>query len=157
MDQVARVELILPDPEATAALGRRLAEVVRPKDCLLLSGPVGAGKTHLARSLIQRWLENSGLWEDVPSPTFTLIQTYSNGTDEIWHADLYRLSDAQETDELGLSEALESSIVIVEWPEKLGALAPENALRLEFMDEGDGRRVRATGPSRLLAAIRADA
>jgi len=120
---------MLPDPDATVALARRIAPALRPGDVLLLSGPVGAGKTHFARSLIQALLPTP---EDVPSPTFTLVQTYQGAAFEIWHTDLYRLTQADEVIELGLLEAFENAVTLVEWPDRLGDLAPSDALSLGF-------------------------
>ena len=82
----------LPTGAATTALAERLAPRLGPGDTLLLSGPIGAGKTHFARALIKARLRAAGRDEDVPSPTFTLVQTYDDGICEIWHADLYRLT-----------------------------------------------------------------
>jgi len=127
----------LPDPDATAALALRFAERAREGDVLLLSGPIGAGKSHFARAFIQCFVD-----EDVPSPTFTLVQTYQARAFEIWHADLYRLSHPDEADELGLIEAFETAVCLVEWPEKLGKDAPKKALTLLFSTENDGRQLR---------------
>lgn len=124
--------LHLKSERATSRFAAAMAPLLRPGDCLLLKGPVGAGKSHFARSLIQARLAAQGLSEDVPSPTFTLVQTYSDGIADIWHADLYRLSDASEVIELGLEDAFQSAISIIEWPEKLGDLMPPNALSLRF-------------------------
>ncbi|MHA6347219.1 tRNA (adenosine(37)-N6)-threonylcarbamoyltransferase complex ATPase subunit type 1 TsaE [Roseivivax sp. CAU 1761] len=126
----------LPDPDATAALGRRLAPRLGPGDVLLLEGGLGAGKTHFARALIQARLARP---EDVPSPTFTLVQVYdAAGGTEIWHSDLYRLSGPDEAVELGLDEAFETAICLVEWPDRLADLAPEAALTLRFESTRDG-------------------
>ncbi|MBT8408940.1 MAG: tRNA (adenosine(37)-N6)-threonylcarbamoyltransferase complex ATPase subunit type 1 TsaE [Alphaproteobacteria bacterium] len=122
----------LPSERATAQFAATMAPLLGPGDCLLLKGPVGAGKSHFARSLIQARLAARGLEEDVPSPTFTLVQTYSDGITEIWHADLYRLSDTSEVVELGLEDAFQTAISMIEWPEKLGDLTPPNALSLRF-------------------------
>lgn len=130
--------LFLPDPDSTAALGLWFAERLRAGDCLLLDGPIGAGKSHFARALIQSRL---GRAEDVPSPTFTLVQTYQADC-EIWHADLYRLSHPDEVLELGLDQAFDSAITLIEWPDRLGDLAPPDAIRLAFRDKGEGRELR---------------
>ncbi len=106
-----------------------MAARLNPGDVLLLEGPIGAGKTHFARSLIQSLLPVA---EDVPSPTFTLVQVYDGPVSEIWHADLYRLSAPDEVVELGLTDAFEEAICLVEWPDRLAELAPENALTLRF-------------------------
>jgi tRNA threonylcarbamoyladenosine biosynthesis protein TsaE len=124
-----RRHLILQSPDETASLAQRIAPVLRPGDTILLSGGIGAGKTHFARALIQKRL---AVPEDVPSPTFTLVQTYETGTGEIWHADLYRLDGPQSIDELGLTEAFDTAICLVEWPDRLGDLAPEQALFVAF-------------------------
>ncbi len=126
------ITLDLPSETATAAFAEALAPGLRAGDTLLLEGPIGAGKTHFARALIKTRLRATGRDEDVPSPTFTLVQTYDDGVVEIWHADLYRLTTAGEAAELGLDEAFRDAIVIVEWPDRLGPDAPEGALRLTF-------------------------
>lgn len=125
----------LPDPEATAALGRALAPRLRAGDAVLLEGGLGAGKTHLARALIQALLPEP---EDVPSPSFTLVQTYGTPEFEIWHADLYRLSGGADLAELGL-EAADAALCLIEWPDRLAA-PPPGALRLRLATEGEGRR-----------------
>lgn len=119
----------LETPEATAAFAVALGVALQAGDCLLLNGPIGAGKTHFARHLIQSRLTTP---EDVPSPTFTLIQIYEAEHVEIWHADLYRLSAIDEVEELGLTEAFDNAVCLVEWPEKLGPLTPPDALSLTF-------------------------
>ena len=131
--------LTLRSPDATARLAERLGALLRPGDCLLLDGPIGAGKTHFARALIQSLME---LPEDVPSPTFTLVQTYDTEAGELWHADLYRLSSPDEIEELGLTEAMETAICLIEWPDRLGPLTPPDALRLSFSttDEAEDSR-----------------
>jgi tRNA threonylcarbamoyladenosine biosynthesis protein TsaE len=125
----------LPDPDATAALGRALAGRLGAGDAVLLQGGLGAGKTHLARALIQSLLL---VPEDVPSPSFTLVQTYAGPGFEIWHADLYRLSGAGDLDELGLDQAMTQALVLIEWPDRL-ASPPPGALHLVLTDAGEGR------------------
>ncbi|OYX44595.1 MAG: tRNA (adenosine(37)-N6)-threonylcarbamoyltransferase complex ATPase subunit type 1 TsaE [Rhodobacterales bacterium 32-67-9] len=122
------VRLDLPTPEATAALARWLAPQLRAGDVVLLDGPIGAGKSHFCRSLIQSRLNALGRSEDVPSPTYTLVQVYELDGVDIWHADLYRLSAADEAAELGLDEAFDTAICLVEWPDRLGDTAPDKAL-----------------------------
>ena len=122
-------QIALSGPAETSALARALAPRLHPGDTLLLSGPVGAGKSHFARSLISALLPAP---EDIPSPTYTLVQTYQGTTGEIWHADLYRLGDVSEIEELGLNEAFETAVCLVEWPDRLGELAPAGALLLAF-------------------------
>lgn len=122
-------ELHLPTPEATAALARGFAPHLVPGDVLLLSGGIGAGKTHFARALI-RALQDTP--EDVPSPTFTLVQEYDTRAGPLVHADLYRLSGPDGVDELGLWESFDDAICLVEWPDRLGTEAPADALHLDF-------------------------
>jgi len=141
-DPRPETELRLAAPDDTARLGRWLAACLQPGDTVLLQGPIGSGKSHLARSVIQSWL---GQMEDVPSPTYTLVQTYGEGGAEIWHADLYRLSHPDEVIELGLDDAFGRAICLVEWPERLGRATPDSALRLTFSQDGEGRRVVLTG------------
>lgn len=130
-----RLLLDLPSDSQTAELAQRLGQHLRPGDCVLLSGEIGAGKTHFARSLI-RSLQD--VPEDIPSPTFTLVQTYDTRAGDLWHADLYRLSALEEVEELGLVEAFEKAICLVEWPDRLGPLAPDDALVLDLAaDPGD--------------------
>ncbi|MCX7558228.1 tRNA (adenosine(37)-N6)-threonylcarbamoyltransferase complex ATPase subunit type 1 TsaE [Sulfitobacter sp. F26204] len=130
-------------PEETAALAVTLASVLNEGDVILLQGDVGAGKTHFARALIQSMLDTS---EDIPSPTFTLVQTYPAGPCDIWHADLYRLTSVQEIEELGLVAAFETDICLVEWPDRLGPLIPQNALHLalERVHVDEARKLSAT-------------
>lgn len=131
-------ELLLNSPDDTAAFAMRLASAIAPGDTILMTGDIGAGKTHFSRHLIQNCL---GYLEDVPSPTFTLVQTYDGPTCEIWHSDLYRLSSPEEVIELGLIDAFETAICLVEWPDRLQELAPKNALHMSLqMTETLGQR-----------------
>ncbi|WP_298806192.1 tRNA (adenosine(37)-N6)-threonylcarbamoyltransferase complex ATPase subunit type 1 TsaE [uncultured Lentibacter sp.] len=127
-----------------AALGARLAA----GDTVLLQGGIGAGKTHLARALI---LSRLALPEDIPSPTFTLVQTYhAKDETELWHADLYRLTDPSELEELGLTDAFEDAICLIEWPDRLGSLRPADALTLtlELTAQEGERTLHLSGPAR---------
>ena len=148
-----RVEL--DTPEDTSRLAAAVARVLRAGDVLLLSGPIGAGKSHFARAVIQSRLALDGRpVEDVPSPTFTLVQTYEMDGVEIWHADLYRLTHPDEVEELGLIDAFDTAICLVEWPDRLGPLIPPQAIRLTFDVTGDTRRrLTLTGPAARLAAL----
>lgn len=133
------LRLTLNSPEQTAALAVRLGALLHAGDTVLLEGPIGAGKTHFARSLIQSLLPAP---EDVPSPTFTLIQTYDAMQCEIWHADLYRLTDPAEVVELGLLDAFPTAICLIEWPDRLQSYWPDAALVLQLIpDAEDDRRV----------------
>lgn len=142
--------LHLATPDTTARFAEALAPLLAPGDVLLLDGPIGSGKTHFARALIRARLVFDGApVEDVPSPTFTLVQTYETGVVDIWHADLYRLTHPDEVEELGLAQAFDDAICLVEWPDRLGVLVPDDALTLTFEpgDEPDAREVTlAAGP-----------
>ncbi|PJE27539.1 tRNA threonylcarbamoyladenosine biosynthesis protein TsaE [Pseudooceanicola antarcticus] len=144
MTQPFQTETTLASAEHTSALAVRLGALLRPGDVLLLSGGIGAGKTHFARALIQSLLAEP---EDVPSPTFTLVQEYDTTAGPLWHADLYRLSDPLEVVELGLEEAFSEAICLVEWPDRLADLTPPGALSLELTPEGAGdtRLLRISG------------
>ena len=127
----------IPSEAAMTKFGARISRYLRPGDTVLLSGPIGAGKTHLARAIISALLDHH---EDIPSPTYTLVQTYQGAQSEIWHADLYRLADSSELVELGLDEAMEQAIVIIEWPDRLPAqTVPDTALRISITPDGDKR------------------
>src|SRR6056297_3692445 len=139
--ETIRAEIPLPGPAATEALGTRLAALLRAGDTVLLSGPIGAGKSHLARAILQARMRREGApVEDVPSPTYTLVQPYALPGGEVWHADLYRLSGPEEAVELGLDTAFGTVLCLVEWPDRLGDLAPAEALRIALAPEGEGRR-----------------
>lgn len=147
----ATPEFYLADEEAARRFGATLGHALRPGDTVLLDGPVGAGKSHIARAAIRALC---GAATEVPSPTFTLVQTYDGPEGELWHADLYRLTGGHEVDELGLTEAMGRDIVLVEWPDRLGSRTPGNAMRLTLAVEGDGRRARlAHAPAHILAAL----
>lgn len=122
----------LETAEDAATLAVAFSAHLKGGDCVLLSGPVGAGKTHFARSIIQAMMERDGAVEDVPSPTFTLVQVYETSVGEVWHTDLYRLTHVDELTELGLDDAFETAITLVEWPDRLGAARPERYLDLTF-------------------------
>jgi tRNA threonylcarbamoyladenosine biosynthesis protein TsaE len=135
----------LPDEAATQALAARLAARARPGDVLLLSGPLGAGKTSFARAFIRACAGSDTL--EIPSPTFTLLQTYESPAGPIAHYDLWRLADHRALEELGWDEA-QSGIVLVEWPDRLGPLMPPDALRLAISLSGPGREIVITGEAR---------
>lgn len=143
--------LDLADDTATADFGRRLAPLLRGGDVVLLQGEIGAGKTHFSRALIRARL---GWDEDVPSPTFTLVQTYESDPD-IWHADLYRLTHPDEVTELGLEDSFSTAICLIEWPDRLGDLRPRGALTLHFRptQNGAARAVDVIGPAQWAARL----
>jgi len=140
-DDLSRsVEFELPDLPATERLAEVLVRHAQPGLVVLLDGPVGAGKTTLARAVVQRCLAKHGLFEDVPSPTFTIVQSYDAGPLSIWHADLYRLSDTSELEELGLSAAFEDAFCLIEWPDRLGdAQPPALSITLGYGEAADAR------------------
>lgn len=140
MQEGFSVSTFLPDEAATTRLANRIAPKLRSGDTLLLEGSIGAGKTHFARAVIQHRMSNKDRPEEVPSPTYTLVQTYNDGQTEIWHADLYRLADVSEISELALDEAIGSALVLIEWPDRM-AEAPYDALLIRFQTEKDGRRL----------------
>ena len=129
----------LSSPEDSLALGERLAAVVRPGDVIALSGPLGAGKTSIARGL----LAALGLEEEAPSPSFAIVQPYDppHVRFPVLHVDLYRIDDPSEAEELGLDDARYDSLLIVEWPERLGEAAWHDALWLSLDVAPDGARV----------------
>jgi tRNA threonylcarbamoyladenosine biosynthesis protein TsaE len=128
--------MILEDEQATTMLGARLAAAARGGDVITLSGPLGVGKTALARGFISA-LGHEG---DVPSPSFAIVQPYDELDPPVWHVDLYRLEDPSELDELGL-ESLRDAILLVEWPERAGASAWPQALGLSLEFGQDGERI----------------
>ena len=139
--------IFLSDPDATDRLGHRLAEVLKPGDTVLLEGSIGAGKTQLARATILALMQTSGLpTTEVPSPTYTLVQTYDLAETALWHVDLYRLADPGEVPELGLDEAIGRDIVLIEWPDRLDG-TPDGALTVKLAVEKDGRRATLTSHS----------
>lgn len=140
------VERLLPDLAATRTLARALAGCAVVGDILALRGDLGAGKTTFARF----FLESLGIDEEVPSPTFPLVQTYKATLDgnavDIWHFDLYRIEDARDAFELGIEDAFEDAINLIEWPDKLGAYLPPERLdlNLSFLDSSDARLAEMT-------------
>ena len=138
-----RMTVALPDLAATALLGARLAALLACGDAVLLRGDLGSGKTTLARAI----LTALGVSETVPSPTFTLVQTYDTPRLTVSHYDLYRLKRAAELDELGLDEALEDGAALIEWPERAEDRLPSDALTIHLSADTE-RRAILEGPAR---------
>lgn len=136
--------MILNDAAATNAAGRALAPQLRAGDVIALSGDLGAGKTSFARGL----LAGLGFAEEAPSPSFALIIPYAPPDVRlpVWHVDLYRLDDENEVEQLGLDDALSDSVLIIEWPERMGARLWPEALRLHFEPFEGGRRLTVAAP-----------
>src|SRR5712691_4360291 len=118
----------LPDEAATAALAARVAALAGPADVIALKGDLGAGKTSFARAFIRA----RGGSEEVPSPTFTLVQVYELGESTIWHFDCYRLRHPEEAWELAIEDAFNDGISLIEWPELLGPLLPSRRLLISL-------------------------
>jgi tRNA threonylcarbamoyladenosine biosynthesis protein TsaE len=137
------------DEAATAALAARLAVIARPGDFLLLSGPLGAGKTAFARAFIRALTGDPTL--EIPSPTFTLLQTYETPSGEIAHFDLWRLTGPAGLEELGWDET-DQKITLVEWPDRLGPLTPAQALHIHISLSGAAREINLSGEQRWIDA-----
>ena len=136
-------EADLPDPNATARLAAAVARLTRRGDAILLEGPLGAGKTEFARAFLRAASGDPAL--EVPSPTFTLVQSYETGIGTVHHFDLWRLDGPAGLAELGWDEALDD-IVMIEWPDRLGELTPPNALRIVLaLGQGDARHATIAG------------
>lgn len=134
----------LPDIAATEKLGSAIAALLRAGDVVALYGELGAGKTTLARALIT----SLGHVGEVPSPTFTLVQSYNLSPVPVWHFDLYRIDDPDEIIELGLDEARADTISLIEWPEHMGAQLPADRLEIQLSyadNDDDGRHAELIG------------
>lgn len=148
--ETTRADFDLADEAAMAALAGRIAGYLEPGEVIALAGDLGAGKTTFARAL----LRTLGVTEEVPSPTFTLVQAYETAYLPVLHTDLYRIAEEAELEELGLEDALDYAAVLIEWPDRLGTrLAPGRVRgRLDLVitmgtdgPSGAGRRIAATG------------
>jgi tRNA threonylcarbamoyladenosine biosynthesis protein TsaE len=125
------------DEAQLLAIGRQLGPLLEKGDVIALTGDLGAGKTTLVRGLIQAFIAD----EEVPSPTYTLVQTYDLPNYELWHCDLYRLKHPDEVFELGLVDVLEDVVSFIEWPYKMGQYLPQDALPLHIKFVENGREV----------------
>ena len=137
--------MALADERATQDLAVRLAARARQGDVIALAGALGSGKTSFARAFIGA---RSGAPQEVPSPTFTLVQVYAAAGAPIWHFDLFRLADAEEAWELGIEDAFADGISLIEWPERLGPLLPAERLDLALaFGAAPGARMATLAPS----------
>ncbi|MBV8978563.1 MAG: tRNA (adenosine(37)-N6)-threonylcarbamoyltransferase complex ATPase subunit type 1 TsaE [Alphaproteobacteria bacterium] len=143
-------EVPLPDGAATERLGSAIAAGLAVGDAVALEGDLGAGKTTLARAILRAL----GVSEEVPSPTFTLVQHYETRALAVRHYDLYRLKDAAELRELGLDEALDEGAALIEWPERAGPALPADALHVALSITGSAsRRAQLRGPGKWAAHV----
>jgi len=133
--------LDLADDAATARLGEAVSRTLRTGEAVCLTGPLGAGKSTLARALVRALTTPD---EDVPSPTFTLVQFYETATFPLAHFDLYRLTSPDEAWEIGLDEALDEGAAVIEWPQRLEGRLPRDRLDIDIVFDGEGRRARLT-------------
>jgi len=138
------IEIALPNRDATRRLAARLAPLLAAGDVVALWGGLGAGKTAFARDLIAA---RAGAAREVPSPTFTLVQTYELDALTIWHFDLYRIERPEETIELGFEDALAEGTALIEWPDRLGELLPAERLDIALAQgpAPEARIARVTG------------
>lgn len=145
-DDDAEWRLTLTAPEDTADLAARVAALAGAEDVIALWGDLGVGKTAFARALIRAAVDPG---EEVPSPTFTLVQIYEGGDAPIWHFDLYRLNGPEDIWELGFEDALGEAVSLIEWPERLGRQLPLRRLDVELTFAPDlgvtARRARLIG------------
>lgn len=139
----------LDELAATDALGARIAASLNVGDAVALEGDLGSGKTTLARAILRAL----GVTEAVPSPTFTLVQTYETPKLRVRHYDLYRIENVTDMDELALDEALDEGSALIEWPEHAGSFLPRDALHVALTLDDVGRRARITGPRRWAKAF----
>jgi len=132
MDLEKSLTLCLGSVAATTALANAVAPLFSAGDTILLAGDLGTGKTHFARQVIRSRLSGIDRDQDIPSPTYTLVQTYPADICDIWHADLYRLEVPDEVVDLGLPDAFETAICLIEWPDRLGPYRPTDALEIKL-------------------------
>ncbi len=137
-------QLVVPTPDDMATLGVALSHRLSAGTVVALSGDIGAGKSVLCRALIQSLLPQP---EDIPSPTFTLVQTYDGRDFEIWHCDLYRLNSPDQVDELGLFDAFATALVLIEWPDVIANDLPDGhvSIKISTTPDNNSRIVHING------------
>lgn len=131
----------LANERETLTLGAQVIKHLSKGMTVTLRGDLGAGKTTLVRGMLQSILGDI----DVPSPTYTLVQTYTLSNFELWHCDMYRLERPEDGYELGLIEAFEEVVCVVEWPDKIAPLLPKDVLDIDIHFDGEGRLATLTG------------
>lgn len=149
------MNLTFSDEQSLTRFAADFALALKPGDCVLLRGDLGAGKTTFARAAIRALAGDADNRIEVPSPTFTLVQTYDLRL-PVSHFDLYRIADPDELDELGLAETLTEGVAFVEWPERAESLLPANCISLtlsETRDDGDGRSLAVAAPVEFMARL----
>jgi len=124
--------------EDTMAFGRKLAKMAEKGDIFALFGTLGMGKSVLSRAFIQSLNIKK---EDVPSPTFTLVQSYETKRFTVYHYDLYRIKKPEEIFEIGLEEAMYEGVCLIEWPEKMNSYLPRDSFKVEILPEGEYRKI----------------
>lgn len=146
MTAESRHEISLADEAATVAFSRKIAAVAQIGDVIALSGGLGTGKSVFARGFVRGLAPDI---DDVPSPTFTLVQIYETPAFAIHHFDLYRLERPEDAVELGIEDAFAEAVSLIEWPDRLGALLPSECLSvtLASVDDDDGARTATLCPS----------
>lgn len=132
------------DAASLMAFGAVIYPILQIGDVITLTGELGAGKTTFARGLIQSALSEN---EDVPSPTYTLIQTYELADFDLWHCDLYRLNAPDDVLELGLIDMEADIVSLIEWPDKMGGHVNPDALNCHITFKGEGRELVLSGPA----------
>lgn len=136
------MEILSQSEKDTISFAKKFARTLRGNEIIALWGTLGMGKTVFAKAVIQ---ELTGRKEDVPSPTFTLLQTYETPKGEVYHFDFYRLKNPEEAYEIGIEDAFEGGISLIEWPEKIGGLLPKRAIHVRFEMQEKGRRITIEG------------
>ena len=131
------VEIILPTENATQEIGKKLSHLAQIGDVFCLFGTLGMGKSVLARAFVQELCGNT----EVPSPTFTLLQTYEAPDFDIYHFDLYRIKSPDEIFEIGVEDAIYSGVSLIEWPEKMSPYLPRDVIKLELLPFNNGRKL----------------
>ncbi len=131
------INFICATEKDTISVGKKLAGIAQKGDVFALFGTLGMGKSVLSRAFVHALTDA----DEVPSPTFTLVQTYETPNFDIYHFDLYRIKSAEEIFELGMEEAIYEGVCLVEWPEKMGAYLPNNAFRVEITPFASGRKI----------------